>query len=332
MQNTLIWFYQKKWMKGIKLSNDETHTIVENLSNQQFSIQNDKIYLRNNDDNDSIENLIDLVHLNEPTILSILEKRYLNDKIYTYTGPILIAVNPFKRLPLYTDEIKEEYYQNGIQKWKHHSGKQMKPHLFEIADEAYHLLSKFQKNCSILVSGESGAGKTESSKYIMNYLSTISRKKQIQKTMIEDKILSSNPILEAFGNAKTIRNNNSSRFGKFIKLNFSENGSLQDAFIQTYLLETVRVINQSKNERNFHIFYQLLSGLTKQELSNYHLIHESYNYLNQIDCNINDSNDYQETLQAMKTIGFSDQLIDEIYRVLSAILLIGNLNDIDNLE
>ena len=107
MQNTLIWFYQKKWMKGTKLSNNETHTIVEDQSNQQFSIQNDKIYLRNNDDNDSIENLIDLVHLNEPTILSILEKRYLNDKIYTYTGPILIAVNPFKRLPLYTVKSKK---------------------------------------------------------------------------------------------------------------------------------------------------------------------------------------------------------------------------------
>ena len=179
----------------------------------------DTIEIKNNDEEDSVDDFINIPHLNEPSILNGLRIRYELNKIYTYTGKILISVNPFKNLKLYTKKNMELYKKN----------LNSNPHVYQIPNNAFKNMLNFKKNQSILVSGESGAGKTHATKMMLEYLTFLSGSKKD----IEEKIILSNPILEAFGNAKTIRNDNSSRFGKFIKLNFN-NDKLISASINTY--------------------------------------------------------------------------------------------------
>lgn len=240
------------------------------------------------------ENLNDLPFLNEPEILSCLKKRYLRDQIYTYTGKILIALNPFKQLPgLYSDELLASFFSTVETRL---------PHIWGIASSAYHRLLEDMElsmstsykisNYAILISGESGSGKTESCKYLLKHLTRagstdISRSCQSLSTdttmrwRIMDQIMDSNPILEAFGNSKTMRNSNSSRFGKFIQLRFNEEGSIIGGLIQTYLLENVRVVNQQVGERNFHIFTHLICGANETERSRWQLKPtDRYQYLN----------------------------------------------------
>lgn len=282
-----------------------------------------------------VDDLIELTHLHEPAILHALRLRYDADIIYTSTGPIMIAVNPFKPMDLYSDEMMNKYriqgeqgpqnspssgentsskfvtpYKKGQRKPQRATSARLSPHVYQTADDAYRQMLRGIENStlmaqqrsrngeevgspanqSILVSGESGAGKTVTTKIVLNYFAMLSRKRAEQdkrstpvksprhnKTdgnsdvSIEQQVLQSNPILEAFGNARTIRNDNSSRFGKYIDINFSRSGKLSGASIETYLLEKVRLIHPSMGERNYHVFYQFLEAASARDRQDFFL-------------------------------------------------------------
>lgn len=266
----------------------------------------------NNDEIDCKDNLIDIPHLNEPSVLNAINLRFNMNKIYTYTGKILISVNPFKDFGLYSDINIQNYQKKSC----------LEPHIYQIADNAYKNLIKFKNNQTILISGESGAGKTHGTKVMMKYLTTLSG----TSSQIEEKVIQSNPILEAFGNAKTLRNDNSSRFGKFIKLQFNDNHKLIGAKIESYLLEKIRLINQADGERNFHIFYQLFSGLSENEKKRYCCESHSLNYkFIARDDGVNDKNELKLTLDAFKIMGFSEIEIERIIELTSAVLHFGQI-------
>ena len=186
----------------------------------------------------------------------------------TFTGSILVAVNPYQILPIYTSEQIKLYREKKIG--------ELPPHIFAIGDNCYSLMKRTRQDQCIVISGESGAGKTESTKLILQYLAAISGK----HSWIEQQILEANPILEAFGNAKTVRNDNSSRFGKYIDIYFNKNGIIEGAKIDQYLLEKSRIVHQSPKERNYHIFYCMLQGLSKEHKDKLHLKDaSSYKYL-----------------------------------------------------
>ena len=273
--NAGIW-YPGIVQQKVLTDNDIYELIIRNTSNDTETTVRldhkdddiDNVKLRNND-NDDVENLINLPYLHEPALLYCLQRRYNDGNIYTYTGPILIAMNPFKSVPLYTSHILEAYYNNGLMKSQGIiTTTVLPPHVYAIADAAYRNMmnaimngikttttttsttkkSDESPNQSILISGESGAGKTESTKIVLRYLTSVGNSSggiEITTGSIMDKILQSNPILEAFGNARTLRNDNSSRFGKFIELNFNRRGQLIGGGIRTYLLEKVRLTSHS---------------------------------------------------------------------------------------
>eukprot|EP01124_Arcella_intermedia_P018223 TRINITY_DN25196_c0_g1_i1.p1 TRINITY_DN25196_c0_g1~~TRINITY_DN25196_c0_g1_i1.p1 ORF type:complete len:1497 (-),score=422.99 TRINITY_DN25196_c0_g1_i1:6-4172(-) len=257
--------------------------------------------------------------MSEPLILHAIKERAKLGKIYTNVGNILIAVNPYKILPLYTPEKMDLYSTRG--------DKVMPPHPFVIGDDCYRELLESGKSQSILVSGESGAGKTETTKVLLQYLAEIAG----SRTAIEQRILSATPILEAFGNAKTIRNNNSSRFGKWIEIHFDKTGKICGAKILSYLLEKTRVPFQAKNERNYHIFYQLLEGGDHEMLNEFGLLMvEDYHYTNQSGCihvdGIEDAAEFNTVCEAMRELGFSHQEMKTIFRIVAAVLMLGNIS------
>jgi myosin V len=308
--------------------------------------ESNDVKLRNAVDENLVENLIKLPFLNEPAILHCLQQRYEQGLIYTYTGPILIAVNPFKRVNLYTKPILDEYYNRGLLKSMGVDvGSELSPHVYAIADNAYRqmmsvLVGKNDKgksiepcNQSILISGESGAGKTESTKVVLSYLTTVGRAADSNDSFegsVMDKVLRSNPILEAFGNAKTKRNDNSSRFGKFIQLNFNRRGNLIGGSIKTYLLEKVRLPLQQIGERNFHIFYQLVSGSTGEEKLRRGLVSlEDFSYTSKsgvyLLSNINDAEQFDELSTALQTLKFTSENKEQMYDIVAGILHLGQL-------
>ena len=298
------------WIEGTIIEKKETHSII-NCKGELITINNDLISLCDPDIK-KINNLTDLINLHEASILHSLYERYTDDVIYTFTGPILLAVNPFKATNLYNNELRDLYRSND---------KTLPPHVYSIAQSAYTSMCE-GSNQSILVSGESGAGKTQSTKIMMNYLANIAGSSNdcIQR------VLQCNPILEAFGNAKTIRNDNSSRFGKYIKLLF-KNTKLVGAQIDTYLLEKIRVINQNPNERNFHIFY-LLEHLPQQEKELIGLDNlSSYTYIKNVmkrDDNVSDKDELNVFVNAMKVMGFTDAERIQVYQMIISVLLLGN--------
>ena len=184
--------------------------------------------------------------------------RFLNNnQIYTYCGIVLVAINPYEQLPIYGNEIIQMYNGRDVQN--------MDPHIFAVSEEAFQKMVHFDQNQSIIVSGESGAGKTVSAKYTMRYFANVGGSSE--ETQVEKKVLASSPIMEAFGNAKTTRNDNSSRFGKFIQIDFNRSHHIVGGSMKTYLLEKSRVVFQAQHERNYHIFYQLCSQIGNKEYS-----------------------------------------------------------------
>ncbi|XP_033100270.1 myosin-VIIa-like isoform X1 [Anneissia japonica] len=267
---------------------------------------------------EGVEDMIRLGDLHEAGILRNLLIRYQNNLIYTFTGSILVAVNPYQILPIYTGQQITEYKDKKIG--------EKPPHIFAIADNAYCRMLRELHNQCVIISGESGAGKTESTKLILQFLAAVSG----QHSWIEQQILESNPILEAFGNAKTIRNDNSSRFGKYIDIHFNQQGAIEGAQIEQYLLEKSRIIGQLDEERNYHIFYCMLAGMTSQEKSQLGLTKaEDYYYLTQGNCltceGRDDIKDFADIRSAMKVLNFSDGDIWELLKLLAAILEFGNI-------
>lgn len=232
---------------------------------------------------------------------------------------MLVAINPYEILPIYTNN-EINFYKN------QHSYSSGPPHIFAIGNIAYKEMVLKKKNQCIVISGESGAGKTESTKLILQFLAAVSGK----HSWIEQQVLDSNPIMEAFGNARTIRNDNSSRFGKYIDIFFNDNGSIEGAKIEHYLLEKSRIVSCSKGERNYHIFYAMLAGLTREERKKLELEDASkYSYLTSggiIKCdNRNDSNEFMSIRSAMSVLSFTQDEFWEIMKLLASILHLGNL-------
>ncbi|KAK4750895.1 hypothetical protein SAY87_004377 [Trapa incisa] len=276
-----------------------------------------------------VDDMTKLAYLHEPGVLQNLRSRYEMNEIYTYTGNILIAVNPFTKLPhLYDSHMMAQY--------KGAAFGELSPHPFAVADVAYRLMISEGKSQSILVSGESGAGKTESTKLLMRYLAYMGGRAASEGRTVEQQVLESNPVLEAFGNAKTVRNNNSSRFGKFVEIQFDQKGRISGAAIRTYLLERSRVCQVSDPERNYHCFYMLCAA-PQEVIKQYKLGHpKTFHYLNQSNCfeleGLNEAKEYAATIRAMEVVGISANEQDAIFRVVAAILHLGNIEFVKGKE
>ncbi|XP_045469872.1 myosin-VIIa-like [Harmonia axyridis] len=265
-----------------------------------------------------VEDMINLGDLQEFSILSNLHKRFKQQQIYTYTGSLLVAVNPYEILPIYTNAIMNQYNDKKFN--------ELPPHIFAVGDNSYCAMKRDKTNQCIVISGESGAGKTESTKLILQYLTSSSG----QHSWIEQQILEANPILEAFGNAKTVRNDNSSRFGKYMNINFDQRGVIECAEIKQYLLEKSRIVSLNEGERNYHIFYCLCAGLSKDEKKKLGLGDaSSYSYLNggktlKLD-GVDEEEEFTSIVNAMKVLNFSEAEISGIFQILSSILHLGNI-------
>ncbi|XP_077344538.1 unconventional myosin-VIIb [Lithobates pipiens] len=265
-----------------------------------------------------VEDMIRLGDLNEAGIVHNLHVRYKDKKIYTYTGAILVAVNPYEELPFYGTEQIKIYRNRRIG--------ELPPHIFALADACFFSMQKNNNDQCCVISGESGAGKTESTKLMLQFFALSTG----QHSWIEQQILEANPIMEAFGNAKTIRNDNSSRFGKYIEIHFSKDSVIEGARIDQFLLEKSRVCRQATGERNYHIFYCILLGMSSEQKKKLNLGNCSdYKYLtvgNCIECDgRNDTRDYAQVRSAMKILLFSEQDQADINKLLAAILHLGNV-------
>jgi myosin heavy subunit len=281
----------------------------------------------------SVENMVKLNALNDPAILYNLRLRFSQDVIYTYVSTILVAVNPFKMLPIYTPEVLDSYIEKG------HRG--LDPHVWSIADMAYRTFTETFNDQSIICSGESGAGKTMCMKLVLQYLAEVSSRaggaggasgtdaSGAPKETLEQKILKANPVMEATGNAKTTRNNNSSRFGKWTAVMFNKNGGIIGGFIEDYLLEKSRVVFQTPEERNYHVFYQMIANGEKDSAwaAQYKLRPASdFEYLKggvtKVE-GIPDLDEFNDLVDAFSALGITET--DTIYRLLSGVLYIGNI-------
>ncbi|XP_059495166.1 unconventional myosin-Vc-like isoform X4 [Stegostoma tigrinum] len=287
---------------------------IDPVKTQLPPLRNPDILVGEND-------LTALSYLHEPAVLHNLKVRFVDSKlIYTYCGIILVAINPYKEIPIYGDAIIHAYSGQNMG--------DMDPHIFAVSEEAYKQMARKNRNQSIIVSGESGAGKTVSARYAMRYFATVS--KSSSKACVEDKVLASNPITEAIGNAKTTRNDNSSRFGKYTEISFNNQYRIIGANMRTYLLEKSRVVFQAENERNYHIFYQLCASADRPEFKHLKLAPaENFSYVNMggntvID-GINDRTDFIETQKTFSLLGLNKDFQMDIFKVLAGILHLGNV-------
>uniref|UniRef100_A0A672IWT3 Methyl-CpG binding domain protein 3b n=1 Tax=Salarias fasciatus TaxID=181472 RepID=A0A672IWT3_SALFA len=262
-----------------------------------------------------------LSFLHEPAVLHNLRVRFLDyNSIYTYCGIVLVAINPYDHLPIYGEEVIDAYSGQDMT--------DMEPHIFSVAEDAYRTMTREEKNQSIIISGESGSGKTVSAKFTMRYFAVVGGASQ--QTSVEERVLASNPIMESIGNAKTTRNDNSSRFGKYIEIGFGKNGDIIGANMRTYLLEKSRVVFQASAERNYHIFYQLCASRDLPEMRSLKLGEASFRYTNQGgDMQIpgtDDVADLERTRNAFTILGVKADQQLELFRIISAILHLGNVN------
>ncbi|XP_051740847.1 unconventional myosin-Vc [Ctenopharyngodon idella] len=310
-------------LTDFKPGDTELELLLEDGTELQYPLEGGEKLppLRNPDILVGENDLTALSYLHEPAVLHNLKVRFVESKIiYTYCGIILVAVNPYKQLPIYGDAVIHAY-----------SGQNMgdlDPHIFAVAEEAYKQMARNNKNQSIIVSGESGAGKTVSARYAMRYFAMVS--KSGSKTRVEDKVLASNPITEAIGNAKTTRNDNSSRFGKYTEISFDKRYQIIGANMRTYLLEKSRVVFQSENERNYHIFYQMCACANQPEFKGLRLLGANkFNYTRlggetEIE-GVDDRADMAETRRTFSLLGLKDSFQADVFKVLAAILHLGNV-------
>ncbi|XP_010806674.1 unconventional myosin-VI isoform X9 [Bos taurus] len=305
-----------------------------------------QVFPAEEDSKKDVEDNCSLMYLNEATLLHNIKVRYSKDRIYTYVANILIAVNPYFDIP-------KIYSSDSIKSYQGKSLGTMPPHVFAIADKAFRDMKVLKMSQSIIVSGESGAGKTENTKFVLRYLTESYGSGQD----IDDRIVEANPLLEAFGNAKTVRNNNSSRFGKFVEIHFNEKSSVVGGFVSHYLLEKSRICVQGKEERNYHIFYRLCAGASEDIRERLHLSSpDNFRYLNrgctryfanketdkQIlqnrktpehlkagslkDPLLDDHGDFVRMCTAMKKIGLDDEEKLDLFRVVAGVLHLGNID------
>ncbi|XP_048482955.1 myosin heavy chain, non-muscle isoform X3 [Plutella xylostella] len=315
---------------GIKGDRGDEVEVEIAESGKLMLVQIDDIQKMNPPKFDKVEDMAELTCLNEASVLHNIKDRYYSGLIYTYSGLFCVVVNPYKKLPIYTEKIMERY--KGI---KRH---EVPPHVFAITDTAYRSMLQDREDQSILCTGESGAGKTENTKKVIQYLAYVAASKPKGSAgptpaliigELEQQLLQANPILEAFGNAKTVKNDNSSRFGKFIRINFDASGYIAGANIETYLLEKSRAIRQAKDERTFHIFYQLLAGATPEQKAEY-IIEDakSYPFLSSGAVpvpGIDDVAEFQATIKSMNIMGMNIEDFNSIFRIVSAVLLFGSM-------
>ncbi|KAL8954171.1 MAG: hypothetical protein Q9222_000055 [Ikaeria aurantiellina] len=307
------------------------HLLIQCDDGSQRDIDADSVDKVNPAKFDKADDMAMLTHLNEPSVVHNLHTRYQSDLIYTYSGLFLVTINPYCPLPIYTNDVMNMY--------RGRSRDDTKPHIYAMADGAFRNLVDEGENQSILVTGESGAGKTENTKKVIQYLAAVATSdsptaRSGVKTFsnLSQQILRANPILEAFGNAQTVRNNNSSRFGKFIRIEFTRSGQIAGAFIDWYLLEKSRVVKINPSERNYHVFYQLLQGADprmKEEFLINGMGTEDFHYTrdgNDRIAGVSDVEEWHTLIEAFHIMGFSQKEQSSVLRIVAAVLLLGNIS------
>ncbi|XP_066836286.1 myosin heavy chain, skeletal muscle, adult-like [Anser cygnoides] len=320
---------KESFVKGTIQSRESGKVTVQTEAGETLTVKEDQVFSMNPPKYDKVEDMAMMTHLHEPAVLYNLKERYAAWMIYTYSGLFCVTVNPYKWLPVYNPEVVLAYRGKKRQ--------EAPPHIFSISDNAYQFMLNDRENQSILITGESGAGKTVNTKRVIQYFATIAasgeKKKEEPGKMqgtLEDQIISANPLLEAFGNAKTVRNDNSSRFGKFIRIHFGATGKLASADIETYLLEKSRVTFQLKAERSYHIFYQVTSN-KKPELIDMLLITTNpydYHFVSQGEVTVPSIDDQEELMatdSAIDILGFTPDEKTAIYKLTGAVMHYGNL-------
>ena len=334
------------WTPATIVSNNGSYTKYRTHQQQELSIANNvtdptQLEIVSGPSREGrVPNLVDLDEMGEGAVIHALRTRYEADDIYTNIGSILVSINPYKLLPIYSTSTIAKYPPSS-------SSHLSPPHVFQIASTAYHQLMTQREDQAVIISGESGAGKTEATKTVLSYLSEITQRgtnrddtapdidAEASSSSTQQQILLSNPILESFGNSKTLRNNNSSRFGKYMQIHISlRTGGIVSAKIYNYLLEKSRVTRVTANERNYHVFYQLLGGLSAEQKAVYGLLEvKDYQYLSQSQCysidGVNDAQLWHVTHDAMQQLQFSETEIASIIAILAAILQLGNLTFTD---
>ncbi|XP_063063321.1 myosin-7-like [Engraulis encrasicolus] len=316
-----------EYVKGMVQAREGDRVCVETEHGKTVTVKEVDVHQQNPPKFDKIEDMAMFTFLHEPAVLFNLKERYAAWMIYTYSGLFCVTVNPYKWLPVYNQEVVTAY--------RGKKRTEAPPHIFSISDNAYQYMLSDRENQSVLITGESGAGKTVNTKRVIQYFASIAAapgkksKEDEKKGTLEDQIIQCNPALEAFGNAKTIRNDNSSRFGKFIRIHFAASGKLASADIETYLLEKSRVTYQLKAERDYHIFYQILSQ-RKPELLEMLLITNNpydYSFISQGEIqvtSIDDGDELQATDDAFDVLGFTQEEKNGIYKLTGAIMHFGN--------
>ncbi|XP_018428535.1 PREDICTED: myosin-1B-like [Nanorana parkeri] len=321
---------KEAYVKGVLGGKEGGKATVKTEGGQTLTVKDDQIFPMNPPKYDKIEDMAMMTHLNEPAVLYNLKERYAAWMIYTYSGLFCVTVNPYKWLPVYNPEVVAGYRGKKRQ--------EAPPHIFSISDNGYQAMLTDRENQSILITGESGAGKTVNTKRVIQYFATIAaagdKKKEEatskSKGTLEDQIIQANPLLEAFGNAKTVRNDNSSRFGKFIRIHFATNGKLASADIETYLLEKSRVTFQLKAERSYHIFYQICSNKKPELIEMLLITTNPYDFpfvsMGEITvASIDDADELMATDSAIDILGFTQDEKVCIYKLTGAVMHYGNM-------
>ncbi|XP_008412424.1 myosin-9-like isoform X1 [Poecilia reticulata] len=329
----LVWVpSEKQGYEAGSLKEEKGDECVVELSDsgKKVKVNKDDIQKMNPPKFSKVEDMAELTCLNEASVLHNLKERYYSGLIYTYSGLFCVVINPYKNLPIYSEEIVNMY--------KGKKRHEMPPHIYAITDTAYRSMMQDREDQSILCTGESGAGKTENTKKVIQYLAHVASSSKFKKDQggavlshgeLEKQLLQANPILEAFGNAKTVKNDNSSRFGKFIRINFDVNGYIVGANIETYLLEKSRAIRQAKEERTFHIFYYMLTGAGDKMRSDLCLEdYSKYRFLSNGKVTVPGQTDKEmlaETMEAFNIMSIPEEEINGMLKVISAVLQLGNM-------